>query len=338
MQTHSLSAHQHSHNFNHDNSRAQKRTMIVLILTAVMMAGEIVAGTIYGSMALLADGWHMATHVAAFVITLAAYRFASKHATNPAYTFGVGKVTSLGGFASSVALTVVALMMAIESLLRMLSPQQIAFDQAIFVAIIGLTINLVCAVILKDEHHHGHSHGHGHHHGHSHHHEHGHSHDNHKHHGAQNHATSTHDEPVTDHNLKAAYLHVVTDALTSLFAIVALLAGKYAGLNWLDPIMGMVGSIIIARWAYGLIRQTLPILLDVSIHDAQKQKIINALESGNTKVVDFHEWQVASGKYAIIVSLVTSTQNPSSYYHQILNSFSELAHVTVEVQYCDVCV
>jgi cation diffusion facilitator family transporter len=196
------------------------------------MVAEIIAGSVFGSMALLADGWHMGTHVAAFLITIYAYRYARIHARDPSYTFGTGKVGVLGGFASAVALAVVALVMLVESLHRIIEPQSIQFNAAMGVAAIGLFINIMSAFLLKEDHTHHHRHDHHH-----------------------------------DHNLKAAYLHVLADALTSLLAIVALLAGKYFGWNWLDPIMGIVGAIIITRWSYELLKKTSPVLLDGSIDE-----------------------------------------------------------------------
>ena len=240
MHTDTLEHWQHDHNFSIENRKGEKRTQYVLILTAITMVVEVVAGSVFGSMALLADGWHMGTHVAAFMIAVFAYRYARKHATNPTYAFGTGKVSVLGGFASAVALAVVALVMLFESLHRLVEPQVIQFNEAIAVACLGLFINVVSALLLKDNHHHHHGHDHEHHH---------------------------------DHNLRAAYVHVLADALTSLLAIVALLSGKYFAWNWLDPVMGIVGAIIITRWSIALLKQTSPILLDGSI-DAEYQSAI----------------------------------------------------------------
>lgn len=224
---------QHTHRFTSDSASAEQSATRVMLLTAGMMLVEIVAGMLFGSMALLADGWHMATHVAAFGITLFAYRYARSHADNPRFTFGTGKVSVLGGFASAVALAVVALVMALESVLRMVEPQEIRFNEAIGVAAIGLLVNLVCGMLL------------------------------HGHHDHDVHADCDHDgHHHHDHNLRAAYLHVVADALTSVFAIVALVSGKYFGWVLLDPLMGLVGAAVISRWAWGLVRDTGHILLD----------------------------------------------------------------------------
>lgn len=303
MHIHTLENWQHSHDFSVKNDKGERRTLYVLILTAVTMIVEILAGSIYGSMALLADGWHMGTHVAAFMITIFAYRYARKNASNPAYAFGTGKVSVLGGFASAVALAVVALVMLIESMQRVFNPHDIHFNEAIAVAVLGLSVNIVSAFLLKDEHHH-------HHHGDEHHHYH-------------------------DHNLRAAYLHVLADALTSLLAIVALLSGKYFGWNWLDPVMGIVGAIIITRWSYGLLKQTSPILLDGSIEEKYHSSIKNTIEKdSDNRVSDLHVWKVGANHYAAIISIVTHFPKSAEYYKGLLKDFHRLSHTTIEVNVC----
>ncbi|WP_294345450.1 CDF family Co(II)/Ni(II) efflux transporter DmeF [Prosthecochloris sp.] len=305
MHVHTLARWQHSHDFATINNRGEQRTRYVLLLTAVTMVAEIYAGSMYGSMALLADGWHMGTHVAAFMITIFAYRYARKHAKDPAFTFGTGKVTVLGGFSSAVALAVVALVMVVESLERIMNPQVIHFNEAITVATIGLLVNLASAFMLKDEHahhHHGHIHEHNHHH---------------------------------DHNLRAAYLHVLADALTSLLAIMALMAGKHIGCNWLDPVMGIVGAVVITRWSYGLLRETGPILLDASIEKEYRKKILDAIEKdADNKVSDMHIWKVGTNDYAAIISVVTHFPNTTEHYKNLLHPFEQLSHVTIEVHEC----
>lgn len=311
MHIHTLDNWQHSHDYSVKNEKGEQRTQYVLILTAITMFVEIIAGSVYGSMALLADGWHMGTHVAAFMIALFAYRYARKHANNPSFAFGTGKVNVLGGFASAIALAVVALVMLVESLQRIVDPQIIHFNEAIVVASIGLLINLISAFLLKDDHSHTHHHGHD---------------DHHHHH---------------DHNLKAAYLHVLADAMTSLLAIVALVSGKYLGWNWLDPIMGIVGAIIITRWSYGLLKQTSPILLDASIEEDYQHKIIEAIEKdSDNRISDIHVWKVGANHYAATISLVTHYPNTTEYYKKLLNNFNELSHVTIEVNECkeDPCI
>jgi len=303
---------QHDHRFSPVNEKGEKRTLYVLILTAATMVVEIIAGSVYGSMALLADGWHMATHVAAFFITIFAYRYARKHADDPAYTFGTGKVNVLGGFASAVALAVVALVMLIESLQRIVHPQDIRFNEAIAVAVVGLLVNVVSAVLLRD----GHSHDHGHEHGDD---------DNHLHHGAGHH----------DHNLTAAYFHVLADALTSLLAIVALVSGKFLGWHWLDPMMGIVGAAIITRWSYGLLKQTGPILLDTSIEKQTRQAIVETIENdADNRVSDIHVWRVGANHYAAIIAVVTSEPRTAHHYKSLLKDFDRLSHVTVEINAC----
>ncbi|PCJ88407.1 MAG: cation transporter [Thiotrichaceae bacterium] len=308
MHEHPLEKWQHKHDFVVKNEKGERRTLYVLILTAITMVVEIIAGSVYGSMALLADGWHMGTHVAAFMITIFAYRFSRKHADDPAFAFGTGKVNVLGGFASAVALAVVALVMLIESLSRIFDPHAIAFNQAIAVACIGLFINLVSAFILKDDYSH-HHHGHGHEHGHEHHH---------------------------DHNLRAAYLHVLTDAMTSVLAIIALVSGKYLGWNWLDPVMGIVGAIIITRWSYGLLKQTAPILLDGSIEQTYQRAVKETIEKdADNLITDIHIWKVGANHYAAIISLVTHQPQPTDHYKTLLCDFHKLSHITIEVNKCD---
>ncbi|MEF1304790.1 CDF family Co(II)/Ni(II) efflux transporter DmeF, partial [Vibrio owensii] len=231
-----MAVSQHSHDFVSHNQKGEKRTLYVLILTVTTMVVEIAAGTMFGSMALLADGWHMGTHAAAFCITLFAYRYAKQNAHNDRFSFGTGKVSVLGGFTSAIALGIVALMMMVESIHRLFNPESIQFNEAIMVAVIGLVVNLASMLLLQDHHHHGHDH----HDNHSHDHEHEHHH---------------------DHNLTAAYFHVLADTLTSLLAIVALIVGKFYGWVWLDAMMGIVGAVVIGKWTLGLMKQTAPVLL-----------------------------------------------------------------------------
>lgn len=299
MHIHTLKNWQHNHDFLTVNQKAERRTQYVLILTAITMIVEIFAGSFFGSMALLADGWHMGTHLAAFMITIFAYRYARQHANSPAYTFGTGKVSVLGAFASAIALAVVALVMLLESMQRIIEPQMIQFNEAIAIACLGLFVNIVSAFLLKDQH------------------------------------THAHDDHHHDHNLQAAYIHVIADALTSLLAIVALVAGKYLGWHWLDPIMGIVGAIIITRWSYGLLKQTSPILLDASIEQKYQLAIVDALEQdADNRVSDIHVWKVGANHYAAIISLVTHFPNTIEHYKQLLNDFHKLSHVTIEVNTC----
>jgi len=309
MHSHTLDEWKHSHDFSLDTREGERRTRLVVLLTATMMVVEIAAGYLFGSMALLADGWHMGTHVAALAISLFAYRYARRHADNPAYSFGTGKVSALGGFASAVALAVVALLMGMESIHRLLVPETIQFDQAILVASIGLLVNLVSAWLLQG----GHAHSH-HHHGPAD------AHDHHHHH---------------DHNLRAAYLHVIADALTSLLAIVALFAGKYFHWVWMDACMGLVGAALITRWGYGLLKETSGVLLDGAPDRDRLTRVRDAIESdADTRVVDLHVWQLGPRSYGAIVSLVTHQPRDPQHYKALLGDFAELRHVTVEVNRC----
>lgn len=321
----------HEHVFlGDDHERNERRTWFVIALTATMMVIEIVAGTIYGSMALVADGWHMSTHAAAMLISALAYLYARRHARDPRFTFGTGKLGDLAGFASAIILALIALLIGWESLLRLANPVPIDFGQAIAVAVIGLVVNLASAWLLKDHHHHHrYHHGHNHqahgHHDHGHHHEHDERHDHH-HHG-HSHGGGR------DNNLRAAYLHVLADALTSVLAIVALLAGRAYGWLWLDPLMGIVGALVIARWSWGLIRDAGAILLDV-IPEGEDlpDEIREALEGEGDRITDLHVWQVGPGHHAAIVSLATPAPKTPSAYKDRLSHLHELSHVTVEVQ------
>jgi cation diffusion facilitator family transporter len=301
----------HSHNFVSDFTKGERRTHIVIAITGVMMVVEITAGILSHSMALLADGWHMSTHVTAFLITAIAYYFTRRHSSNEQYSFGTGKIGVLGGFASAVVLSVVALLMAGESVHRLFVPLTIHFNEAIGIAFVALTVNLVCALLLKDAHHHsGHDHG---------------GQDRHHHH-------SHHD----DLNLRAAYLHVLADAFTTFLAIIALTSGKFLGLAWLDPVVGLVGSGVVFSWAYQLLRDTSGILVDrTPLSSDLPDEIRRAVESdGDSMVTDLHVWQVGAGKFAAIVSIVAHEPRPSDYYRALFREHDELMHVTIETQHC----
>ncbi|MFA0114610.1 CDF family Co(II)/Ni(II) efflux transporter DmeF [Vibrio sp. 10N.261.46.E11] len=315
----------HQHNFSSHNSQGEKRTFYVLLLTIITMVVEIVAGTIYGSMALLADGWHMGTHAAAFGITLLAYRYAKKHAESERFSFGTGKVSVLGGYTSAIALGIVSLLMLVESVHRLFNPQVIQFNEAIIVACIGLTVNVVSMFLLGDHHHdHGHEHGHDHSNNHSKNHGHSHSHD---HDSDHNHK---HGEHHHDHNLRAAYMHVLADTLTSLLAIVALLFGKFYGWNWLDAAMGMVGAFVIAKWTMNLMKQTSPILLDENIHQDYRDSVTETL-TPYASVTDFHMWKVSGHHYSAAITLESNSDKTVSEYKQMLSKFDKINHLTLEV-------
>jgi cation diffusion facilitator family transporter len=297
-----------------DHLRNERKVWLVIALTASMMLIEIVAGTVYGSMALVADGWHMSTHAGAMLITALAYRFARRQAGNSRFTFGTGKIGDLAGFASAIILALIALLIVWESLVRLTQPIHIDFNQAIAVAAVGLVVNLVCAWLLKDDHsHHGHPHGHHHH---------GHAHDDH-------HVSGE----ARDNNLRAAYVHVLADALTSVLAIAALLAGRSYGWLWADPAMGAVGALVIARWSWGLIRDSGSVLLDaVDEGEGIQREIRDAIEPAGGQVTDLHVWQVGPGHFAAIVSLVALAPQEPAHYKALLSHIHELSHVTVEVQ------
>ena len=301
MHNYSLEKWQHRHDFSFIHEKGEKRTKQVLVLTAITMIVEIIAGIAFGSMALLADGWHMGTHSAAFFITIFAYRYSRKHAEDRQFTYGTGKVNVLGGFASAVALAVVALVMAIESILRLFNPLVIHFNEAIAVAALGLLVNLFCAYLLQG--HHDGEHKHAHHH---------------------------------DHNLRGAYLHVIADALTSVLAIVALFFGKYFGWNWLDPLIGIVGAILIARWSYGLLKDTSSILLDRDIDSERTEAIKDTIEAdADNRVSDIHVWKVGPRDYSTTISIVTHFPKNPEHYKNLLSDYKELTHVTIEVNHCE---
>lgn len=308
----------HEHVFLGDNhDRNERRTWLVIAITATMMVAEIAAGSFYGSMALVADGWHMSTHAAAMLIAALAYMFARKNARNPRFTFGTGKLGDLAAFGSAIVLALVALLIGWESLLRFQNPVTINFSQAIIVAVIGLGVNLLCAWLLRDDHsHHGHGHGH--------HHDHGHSHAHHDHH---DHA------PAADNNLRAAYLHVLADALTSVLAILALVLGSLYGWNWMDPAMGIVGGLVIARWSWGLIRDAGGVLLDYVPKDEDlPAEIREIIEVDGDEITDLHVWQLGPGHHGAIVALRSPNPQAVAVYKAKLAAIGDLSHLTIEVQ------
>lgn len=311
----------HAHQYVADQpGTGERRTRWVVAITVAMMAGEVVAGVMFGSMALLADGWHMGTHAAALGVAVFAYVYARRHAADPRYSFGTGKVGALGGFASAVGLAVVALLVLVESAARLATPVSIRFDEAIAVAVLGLAVNLVCAWLLR-EHEEGHEHGqaHGH--------EDGHGHEG-PHAGDPAHAHR-------DHNLRAAYLHVLADAMTSVFAIAALTAGKFLGWTFMDPVMGIVGAVVIARWSLGLLRDTSAVLLDAEVSAGRRDAVRAALELDGDRVADLHLWRVGPRHFAAIASLVSASPRAPEHYRSRLAGFDDLSHVTIEVHPCD---
>ena len=311
MHEHNTQHWRHDHTFSQDQRRpGETRTLIVIAITAVMMTVELIAGVMYGSMALLADGLHMGSHAAALSITAFAYIYARRNARNSQYSFGTGKVNALGGFTGAVLLAIFALIMGFESIVRLLNPVEIVFNQAIFVAVLGLIVNGVSVFILGvDDHGHDH-HNHGHESGSHHHHHH-------------------------DHNLKSAYLHVMADALTSVLAIIALLAAKYFGYIWMDPVMGIVGAVLVARWSYGLLGSTSGVLLDRQAPEVLQQEIRGILEADeDTRVTDLHVWSIGPGIYSAQIALVGHKPLSALEYKALIPETLRLVHVSVEVHVC----
>lgn len=291
-----------AHDFVPDFSHAERRTRIVIGITAAMMVVEIAFGLMSHSMALLADGWHMSTHVIAFLITAVAYYLARRHAANARFSFGTGKIGVLGGFTSAVVLAIVAFLMAGESVRRLFTPLTIHFNEAIAIACLGLLVNLGCAVLLGD-------------------------------HDQKSGGGSAHHR---DLNLRAAYFHVLADAFTSVLAILALAGGKFLGWAWLDPVVGIVGSGVVFSWAYSLLRDTSGILLDRTPPSSDlPDQIRRVVESdGDSLVTDLHVWQVGIGKFAAMISVVAHQPKSSDSYRELLRERDELVHVTIETQHC----
>ena len=306
---------QHTHVFDDGNPLAERNTRRVVGLTAAMMVAEIAGGWAFNSMALLADGWHMSSHALALGLSALAYAAARRLAQDRRFAFGTWKIEILGGYTSAILLLGVALLMLWQSVQRLIEPSAIHYDQAIAIAVAGLAVNLACAWLLRDGRGHHHHHGH-----HGHHHEaqgNDHGHDHHHH----------------DLNLRSAYLHVVADAATSVLAIAALIGGKLWGAAWLDPVMGIVGALLVAVWAKGLLRDTGKVLLDAQMDAPVTAEIREVIAASPipAQIADLHVWQVGKGKYACILSLVTTADVAPDYFKQALAVHEELVHVTVEL-------
>ncbi len=297
----------HSHRFDEGNPLAEKSTLRVAILTAVMMVVEITGGWYYNSMALLADGWHMSSHTVALGLSLLAYVCARRFAHDPRFSFGTWKIEVLGGYTSAIFLVMVAGLMIFQSVERLIAPSPIHYDQAIVIAIVGLLVNLVSAWLLKDGHHHHHDHAHGH--------------DDHAHQGHH------------DLNLRSAYMHVLADAATSVLAIIALFGGKLWGASWLDPVMGLVGAVLVSVWAYGLLRDTGRVLLDAEMNVPVVDEIREVIAASPVKaqICDLHVWRVGKGKFACILSLATDNDVSPEYFKKQLSIHEELVHISVEI-------
>lgn len=312
MHSHSLESWQHSHVFlgaKHD--RHERRTWFVVVLTAAMMVAEIVGGSLFGSMAVVADGWHMSTHAGALTIAALAYRFARRHTDDPRFSFGTGKIGELAAFSSAVILALIAGLIGYEAVRRLYAPVAINFAEATWLAVAGFGVNLTSAWLLFDSGHH-HDQGHAHDHGHASHHHHDH-----------------------DTNLRAAYVHVLADAMTSVLAIVALLTARFFGWVWMDPAMALIGVAVILSWSVGLIRASGTVLLDM-VPDRKLAGLIRTrLEVGGDKVSDLHLWRLGPGHVGLIAAVVSDRPKAPAIYKRRLKGLASLSHVTIEVHACE---
>lgn len=323
MHTHSLDAWTHEHVFlGEHHHRNERRIWLVVALTAAMMGTEIIGGMIFGSLALVADGWHMSTHAAALAISALAYLYARRHRHDRRFSFGTGKLGDLASFASAIILAMIALLIGYESIERLMHPIGIAYSEAIGIAVLGLAVNLVSAWLLRDAPEHGHHH---HHHGHDHQHD---GHD--RHHGHQHHGHG-----ARDLNLRAAYIHVLADAATSVLAIFGLLAAWLFNWRFIDPLVGLVGTLVILSWAYGLIRAAGAALLDTVPDEALEKALRARLEVQGDRVADQHLWRIGPGHYAAVLTIVSDHPQRPSHYKSRLSGLQGLSHVTIEVEDCD---
>jgi cation diffusion facilitator family transporter len=327
----------HSHFFlGEGHERNERRTWMVIALCTAMMAVEIVGGLLFGSIALVADGLHMSTHASALLLSALAYRYARHYANDERFSFGTGKLGDLAGFTSAIVLAMITILIGYEAITRFIWPVAINFNEAIPIAALGLLVNVASVLLLsggkqgqRDEHGHGHAHGRGHRHAHSH--ASGHEHDSGDHpaHDHEPAGANTH----RDNNMRAAIVHVLADAAVSLLVIVALLLGRFLGWAWMDPVIGLVGAIVVAAWAYTLVRDTGAILLDMTPDRGMAERMRATIETDGDRLTDFHVWRLGPGHLGAIVSVTTHQQRGPDYYQARLARFRSLSHVTVEVQH-----
>ncbi len=328
----------HEHIFlgkGHDQN--ERKTWGVIVLCGIMMIIEIIGGSLYGSLALVADGLHMSTHAAAMLIAALAYTYARKHASDPRFVFGTGKLGDLAGFTSAIILAMISLLIGYEAISRFLSPVEIHFGEAIPIAVVGLLVNIASAWMLSGDDHHVHTHHdhrHDEHHEHEHHEHqhHEHQHHQHEHHQHHEHGHDDHAPDARDHNMRAAYVHVIADAAVSVLAIIGLLLAKSFGWLWMDPLAGIIGALVIANWSFGLIRDTGAILLDINPDNRLSNKVRKAVEVAGDKLLDLHIWRLGPGHFGAVLSIVTVVpQRGPAFYHAALGQFKGLSHISVEV-------
>jgi cation diffusion facilitator family transporter len=317
MHSHSIDGYRHSHVFlGEAHERNERKTWTVIAICAVMMVVEIAGGLWFGSVALVADGLHMSTHAGALLIAALAYAYSRRYASDRRLTFGTGKFGDLAAFASAIVLAMIALLIAYESVDRLLAPVTIAFNQAILIAAIGLGVNLLSAALLHDDHEHHH----------------GHNHEDHDTHASDHH--HGHEDIHRDHNLRAAFVHVAADAAVSVLVIVGLILARQFGWLWIDPVMGLIATAVILSWSWTLVRSAGAILLDASPDPALSNSIATRLEQSGDKVSDLHLWRIGPGHLAAVISLVSDHPNPPGFYKDKLAGLPGLSHVTVEVEHC----
>ena len=313
----------HSHVFlGEGHERNERRTWTVIVLCTFMMVAEIAGGLLFGSIALVADGLHMSTHASALLLTALAYRYARRHADDDRFSFGTGKLGDLAGFSSAIVLAMIAVLIGYEAVTRLLTPIAIAFDQAIPIAVLGLLVNIASAWLLRGGHRHGNGHAHSH----------EHDRDHHDHHRHRHHDRGAADAASRDNNMRAAFLHVAADAAVSVLAIVGLGMGKFFGWVWMDPVMGIVGALVIANWSYGLVRDTGSILLDMSTDQKITDRIRTAIETDGDRLADLHLWRLGPGHLGAILSVVTTEPRNAEFYHARLGEVGRFSHVTIEVR------